>query len=185
MRPPCRLPHCIQRRLAPRKYSSLTADGASTHEEYDVAIVGGGPVGLALAGALSMPHGTTRKCCAVVIDKKIVDSSAIVRENLRIALIETSDLDPIRNWEPVPDKYSNRASSITNVAYAFLRGQFFHFRLCEITTEMRKISVHGNTSRMNAHTQLRTCKSGMIFRTHGSALMLLRRLGIRLKEWYA
>ena len=125
MRPPCRLPRCIQRRLAPRKYSSLTADGAFTHEEYDVVIVGGGPVGLALAGALSMPHGTTKKCCAVVIDKKIVDSSAIVRENLRIALIETSDLDPIRNWEPVPDKYSNRASSITNVAYAFLRGQFF------------------------------------------------------------
>jgi len=56
MRPPCRLPHYIRRRLAPRKYSSLAANGAHVNEECDVAIVGGGPVGLALAGALSTPH---------------------------------------------------------------------------------------------------------------------------------
>lgn len=108
-----------------------------------------------------------------------------MRENLRIALIETSDLDPIRNWEPVPDKYPNRASSITNVAHAFLRGQFFYFRLGEALTETYKISVHGTTSRKNAHARLRTCKSGMVFRTHGPALMLLRRLRIRLKGWDA
>jgi hypothetical protein len=35
------------------RYSSTTVEGASAYEECDVVIVGGGPVGLALAGALS------------------------------------------------------------------------------------------------------------------------------------
>ncbi|KAL9711672.1 putative ubiquinone biosynthesis monooxygenase [Leucoagaricus gongylophorus] len=96
-----RFPRCIGVQSAPRRYSSTAANGAPAYEEYDIAIVGGGPVGLALAGALS--------------------SSNIVRANLRIALIETGDLDQIRNWSLVPDKYSNRVSSLTNVVYAFLQ----------------------------------------------------------------
>lgn len=50
-----RFPRCIGVQSAPRRYSSTAANGAPAYEEYDIAIVGGGPVGLALAGALSTP----------------------------------------------------------------------------------------------------------------------------------
>ena len=58
-----------------------------------------------------------------MLTKKFVDSSDILRENLRIALIEASDLDHIRNWEPVPNKYSTRVIMITSVSDGFLRGK--------------------------------------------------------------
>ena len=38
---------------SPIRLLSTTSQGAPTHEDYDVVIVGGGPAGLALAGALS------------------------------------------------------------------------------------------------------------------------------------
>ncbi|KAF8471500.1 ubiquinone biosynthesis hydrox [Gautieria morchelliformis] len=69
-------------------------------EEVDVAIVGGGPVGLALACALSSSHN--------------------VRDSLRVALIERGDLSEIRSWSPDLHQFSNRVSSITNASKGFL-----------------------------------------------------------------
>ncbi|KAJ7504471.1 ubiquinone biosynthesis hydrox [Mycena galericulata] len=73
----------------------------STPEEWDVVIVGGGPVGLALASALG--------------------SSQLVRDSLRVALVEASDLSKIAGWSPVAGIFSNRASSLTQKSQAFLR----------------------------------------------------------------
>ncbi|KIL69434.1 hypothetical protein M378DRAFT_190562 [Amanita muscaria Koide BX008] len=81
--------------LAP--FSSTVGNPA---ENCDVVIVGGGPVGLALVGALS--------------------ASDLVRQNLRVALIEASDLSKVHNWSMPHDMYSNRVSSLTNASQAFL-----------------------------------------------------------------
>ncbi|KAJ6518714.1 ubiquinone biosynthesis hydrox [Mycena sanguinolenta] len=73
----------------------------STAEEYDVVIVGGGPAGLALASALG--------------------SSQVVRESLRVALVEASDLSKVFDWTPAAGTFSNRASSLTNKSQTFLK----------------------------------------------------------------
>ncbi|KAF7317987.1 Ubiquinone biosynthesis monooxygenase COQ6, mitochondrial [Mycena kentingensis (nom. inval.)] len=83
-------------RLLRRHASTSAAD------DFDVAIVGGGPVGLALASALA--------------------SSPLVRQNLRVALVEASDLDTVRNWSPEQGTFSNRASSLTHRSQTFLKG---------------------------------------------------------------
>ncbi|KAG7093599.1 hypothetical protein E1B28_007265 [Marasmius oreades] len=74
---------------------------ASKPDEYDVVIVGGGPAGLALASALG--------------------SKQALRETLRIALVEASDLSKVHDWSTSPNTFSNRVSSLTNVSQAFLR----------------------------------------------------------------
>ncbi|KAF9244661.1 hypothetical protein BU15DRAFT_59410 [Melanogaster broomeanus] len=66
----------------------------------DVVIVGGGPVGLALASALS--------------------SNKLVRESVKVALVEAGDLSKLRDWSLPFDTYSNRVSSITNTSRNFL-----------------------------------------------------------------
>ncbi|KAJ7623287.1 ubiquinone biosynthesis hydrox [Roridomyces roridus] len=73
----------------------------SAHEDWDIVIVGGGPAGLALASALG--------------------SSQLVRESLRVALVEASDLSKIREWTPAEGAFSNRASSLTHKSQTFLR----------------------------------------------------------------
>ncbi|KAF7370679.1 Ubiquinone biosynthesis monooxygenase COQ6, mitochondrial [Mycena sanguinolenta] len=73
----------------------------SPPEEYDVVIVGGGPAGLALASALG--------------------SSQLVRESLRVALVEASDLSKVLDWTPAAGTFSNRASSLTNKSQTFLK----------------------------------------------------------------
>ncbi|TCD65843.1 putative ubiquinone biosynthesis monooxygenase [Steccherinum ochraceum] len=78
-----------------RQYAS-----SSTVEHSDVVIVGGGPAGLALAGALN--------------------SSKLVRDNMRVTLIEAGDLSKTKAWQMSPDAYSNRVSSITNASRDFL-----------------------------------------------------------------
>nr|GAT46718.1 predicted protein [Mycena chlorophos] len=74
---------------------------AAVSEDWDVVIVGGGPVGLALAAALG--------------------SSPTVKQHLRVALVEASDLSKVQNWTPEPGTFSNRASSLTHSSQAFLK----------------------------------------------------------------
>ncbi|KAJ7583215.1 ubiquinone biosynthesis hydrox [Mycena floridula] len=83
--------------LFPRYSSSSTAAG---HEECDIAIVGGGPAGLALASALV--------------------SKQIIRDSVKITLVEAGDLSKVRQWNPAAGTYSNRVSSLTNASQAFL-----------------------------------------------------------------
>lgn len=70
-------------------------------QSYDVLIVGGGPVGLALASSLGS--------CA--------DLKA-----LKIGLIEANSLDGVRNWNgnELP-AYSNRCSSISASNYVYFQ----------------------------------------------------------------
>ncbi|KAI0630718.1 ubiquinone biosynthesis hydrox [Trametes polyzona] len=70
-------------------------------QESDVVIVGGGPAGLALAGALS--------------------STSSIRNALRVVLVEASDLDKVASWVQPPGTFSNRVSSITNASQSFLQ----------------------------------------------------------------
>ncbi|KAH8103880.1 ubiquinone biosynthesis hydrox [Cristinia sonorae] len=83
-------------RSAARQYAS-----SSNVEHSDVVIVGGGPAGLALAGALG--------------------SSKVVQESMRVTLIEAGDLSKTKAWQLPPDAFSNRVSSITNASQQFLR----------------------------------------------------------------
>ncbi|KAK7466404.1 putative ubiquinone biosynthesis monooxygenase [Stygiomarasmius scandens] len=75
---------------------------SASHEECDVVIVGGGPVGLALASALG--------------------SKQALRESLKVALVEAGDLSKVQNWTPADHTYSNRVVSLTNESQAFLQG---------------------------------------------------------------
>ncbi|KAF8422329.1 DNA ligase N terminus-domain-containing protein [Boletus edulis BED1] len=60
-------------------------------QDKDVVIIGGGPVGLALANGV---HG--------------LGSNPLVRESVKVALIDGGDLSKIRDWSPPPDAFSNR-----------------------------------------------------------------------------
>ncbi|OCH85256.1 ubiquinone biosynthesis hydrox, partial [Obba rivulosa] len=85
--------------LAARASRSLST--AVQHEESDILIVGGGPAGLALASALG--------------------SSRVVRDALKVTLVEAGDLDKVRGWSMQQGRFSNRVSSITSASQAFLR----------------------------------------------------------------
>ncbi|KAJ8095220.1 putative ubiquinone biosynthesis monooxygenase [Marasmius tenuissimus] len=91
-------------RVIRRTCGRWSSTSASHPGEYDVVIVGGGPAGLALAGALG--------------------SKQALRETLKIALVEASDLSKVHDWNTStsPDTFSNRVSSLTNVSQAFLKG---------------------------------------------------------------
>ncbi|KAJ2910119.1 chromatin remodeling complex Adenosinetriphosphatase [Coemansia aciculifera] len=62
-------------------------------ELYDVVIVGGGPAGCALAGALS---------------------SSVALADTRIALVDPGKLADVRQWEPPSDTYLTRTLQITS-----------------------------------------------------------------------
>ncbi|KAL9014602.1 MAG: hypothetical protein Q9173_000747 [Seirophora scorigena] len=66
---------------------------------YDVVCIGGGPAGLTLLTALRSSPATS---------------------NLKLALIESQDLNQARAWELPPDSFSNRASSLTPSSVSFL-----------------------------------------------------------------
>ncbi|RMD41577.1 hypothetical protein DV735_g3545, partial [Chaetothyriales sp. CBS 134920] len=72
---------------------------SSTPQIYDVVTVGGGPAGLAFLTALRSSPATA---------------------HLKTALIETQDLDKQGQWSLPPDKYSNRAISLTPASVNFL-----------------------------------------------------------------
>ncbi|CAE7171597.1 unnamed protein product, partial [Rhizoctonia solani] len=86
-------------RKAPELLSHRPLSTQST-EDYDVVIIGGGPAGLALAAGLGTNATTNR---------------------LKIALVEASSLDKVRNWTEAPGQYSNRVSSLTNESVAFIQ----------------------------------------------------------------
>ncbi|RPD58895.1 ubiquinone biosynthesis hydrox [Lentinus tigrinus ALCF2SS1-7] len=94
--------HALRLARHARKSCCTPKRAASTAvpQETDIVIVGGGPAGLALASALS--------------------SQPIIRNTLKVSLVEASDLDQVRGWTPPPGTFSNRVSSITNASQAFL-----------------------------------------------------------------
>ncbi|KAF7309734.1 Ubiquinone biosynthesis monooxygenase COQ6, mitochondrial [Mycena indigotica] len=84
-----------------RRHWQRAASTTVVPEDWDVVIVGGGPVGLALASALG--------------------SSADIRQNVKVALVEAGDLSSVQNWTPEPGTFSNRASSLTHKSQEFLK----------------------------------------------------------------
>ncbi|KAF9462894.1 ubiquinone biosynthesis hydrox [Collybia nuda] len=99
----------------------------STYEEYDVAIIGGGPAGLALASALG--------------------SSQVIQKKLRVVLIDAGDLSKVRNWSPPPGTFSNRVVSLTNSSQTFLReiGAWDHVEASR-TSPMEEMQVWDGVS---------------------------------------
>ncbi|KAL3476404.1 hypothetical protein BJX99DRAFT_246919 [Aspergillus californicus] len=67
---------------------------------YDVICVGGGPAGLALLAALRASPATSK---------------------LKVALVESQDLDKSRSWKLEPQHFSNRVSSLTPSSVSFLQ----------------------------------------------------------------
>ncbi|KAG5647914.1 hypothetical protein DXG03_007838 [Asterophora parasitica] len=99
---------------------SFSTTNNEPHEECDVVIVGGGPAGLSLAGALgTLNFG--RKDIVLVWTETVKGSSRSARENLRITLVEGGDLSKVREWSPPLGTYSNRVVSLTNTSQSFLK----------------------------------------------------------------
>ncbi|KAI9842040.1 MAG: putative ubiquinone biosynthesis monooxygenase [Sclerophora amabilis] len=84
-----------------RRYATATA--APKREDvpdiYDVVCVGGGPAGLSLLTGLRASKATS---------------------HLRVALVESQDLDRSRTWTLPSDRYSNRVSSLTTTSVEYL-----------------------------------------------------------------
>lgn len=95
-RPPKHIARVLLRALA----TSPSGTGTGVIER-DVCIVGGGPVGLALAGALGAANAT--------------------RNGLSVSLVEAGDLSKIAGWTPTGDAFSNRVVTLTNVSRSFLQ----------------------------------------------------------------
>ncbi|OSD05256.1 ubiquinone biosynthesis hydrox [Trametes coccinea BRFM310] len=91
----------LAKHAKPVRASSNRFASTSTHQESDVVIVGGGPAGLALATALS--------------------SNPLLRNSLKVVLVEAGDLSKVANWTQPAGTYSNRVSSITNASQSFLQ----------------------------------------------------------------
>ncbi|KAG5519154.1 hypothetical protein PMAC_002242 [Pneumocystis sp. 'macacae'] len=67
---------------------------------YDIVIIGGGITGLAFASVLG---------------------SKLSKFSLKIALVETSDLENVKKWTPSPLEYSNRVSSLNRSTVSYLQ----------------------------------------------------------------
>ena len=76
-----------------------------------------------------------------------IGSHPIIRNTLKVSLVEASDLEKVRGWTPPPGTFSNRVSSITNASQAFLGGaQGCAVCVCLEDAQGRvKRSAHGRT----------------------------------------
>ncbi|KAL4792546.1 hypothetical protein BDV19DRAFT_392040 [Aspergillus venezuelensis] len=91
--PSCRTGRILNKRRFGSKPTPLT-------DIYDVVCVGGGPAGLALLAALRASPATSK---------------------LKVALVESQDLDKARSWKLNPQQFSNRVSSLTPSSVSFLQ----------------------------------------------------------------
>ncbi|KAH9479448.1 Ubiquinone biosynthesis monooxygenase COQ6, mitochondrial [Psilocybe cubensis] len=92
----------VYRKVAGLQLVRRNSTRASTNVvNSDIVIVGGGPAGLALASALG--------------------SSSSLRKNVSVTLVEGGDLTQIKSWNPPPESFSNRVSSLTNTSRSFLQ----------------------------------------------------------------
>ena len=105
-------PKCSRRfKLRSRRYAT-----AASPDIYDVVCVGGGPAGLSLLTALrtyNHPASLEHRIDCVLGASKATS-------HLRLALIESQDLERARTWALPPDEFSNRASSLTPLSLSFL-----------------------------------------------------------------
>ncbi|KAJ5482802.1 hypothetical protein N7539_006248 [Penicillium diatomitis] len=90
-------PSCRHGAIAGRR--RLATRAGQTPDIYDVVCVGGGPAGLGLLAALRASPVTSK---------------------LKVALIESQDLNKARSWTMDPNQFSNRVSSLTPSSKAFL-----------------------------------------------------------------
>ncbi|KAL4772969.1 hypothetical protein BDW60DRAFT_31854 [Aspergillus nidulans var. acristatus] len=91
--PSCRSARVLNRRRFGSEHAPVT-------DIYDVVCVGGGPAGLALLAALRASPATSK---------------------LKVALVESQDLDKARSWKLDPHQFSNRVSSLTPSSVSFLQ----------------------------------------------------------------
>ncbi|KAL4781452.1 hypothetical protein BJX76DRAFT_16629 [Aspergillus varians] len=89
---------CRSVRVSSRRRFGSTP--APVTDIYDVVCVGGGPAGLALLAALRASPATSK---------------------LKVALVESQDLDKARSWKLSPQQFSNRVSSLTPSSVSFLQ----------------------------------------------------------------
>ncbi|PLB50358.1 putative ubiquinone biosynthesis monooxgenase [Aspergillus steynii IBT 23096] len=90
---------CPSCRTGPPSRRRFGSKPQQAPEIYDVVCVGGGPAGLGLLAALRASPATSK---------------------LKVALVETQDLNKARSWNLESHQFSNRVSSLTPSSVAFL-----------------------------------------------------------------
>lgn len=123
-------------------------------QDKDVVIVGGGPVGLALASALGEPG----YCYELSYAHGRIASNPLVRESIKVALIDAGDLSKIRDWSLPPNTFSNRVSSITNASRTFLEGEHLRLNGTLLCINTMQELVHGNTLMTLAQAPYERCR---------------------------